>query len=77
MVSHGFLAKMAGISEWTIKRFEPNGQITLEALVLIATALGATRQIAELFKHERPVSLEEIKTNRDVPEGTDEIHQYL
>jgi len=29
--------------------------------VLIATALGATGQIAELFKHEHPVSLEEIK----------------
>lgn len=55
------LAKMSGISESTIKRFDSNGQITLYALILIATALSATRQIAELFKHEQPVSLEEIK----------------
>ncbi|EMM3099260.1 MULTISPECIES: helix-turn-helix domain-containing protein [Pseudomonadaceae] len=60
-LSRKSLAKMAGISESTIKRFESNGQITLDALILIATALSATRQIAELFKHEQPVSLEEIK----------------
>ena len=59
-LSRKSLAQMAGVSESTIKRFESNGQIT-DALVLIATALGATRQLAELFKHERPVSLEEIK----------------
>ncbi|WP_418936387.1 hypothetical protein [Metapseudomonas furukawaii] len=35
---------MAGVSESTIKRFESNGQITLDALVLVATAHGATRQ---------------------------------
>ncbi|SFI24776.1 Helix-turn-helix [Pseudomonas argentinensis] len=60
-LSRKSLAKMAGISESTIKRFESNGQITLDALILIATALSATRQIAELFKHEQPVSFEEIK----------------
>lgn len=60
-LSRKFLALMAGVSESTIKRFESNGQITLEALVLIATALGATRQLAELFMQERPISLEAIK----------------
>jgi len=60
-LSRRTLAQMAGVSESTIKRFESHGQITLEGLVLIATALGATGQIAELFKHEHPVSLEEIK----------------
>lgn len=60
-LSRKTLAQMAGVSESTIKRFESNGQITLDALVLIASALGATRQFAELFKHEHPVSLEEIK----------------
>ncbi|MCY1537303.1 helix-turn-helix protein [compost metagenome] len=60
-LSRKSLAQMAGVSESTIKRFESNGQVTLDALVLIATALGATRQLAELFKHEHPVSLEEIK----------------
>ncbi len=60
-LSRKSLAVMAGVSESTIKRFESNGQITLEGLVLIATALGATRQIAELFTHEHPISLKEIK----------------
>lgn len=60
-LSRKSLALMTGVSESTIKRFESTGQITLDALVLIATALGATRQLAELFKHERPISLEEIK----------------
>ncbi|WP_271408055.1 helix-turn-helix domain-containing protein [Pseudomonas sp. Q1-7] len=60
-LSRKSLAQMAGVSESTIKRFESKGQVTLDALVLIATALGATRQLAELFKHEHPVSLEEIK----------------
>ncbi|CAD5257180.1 helix-turn-helix domain-containing protein [Vreelandella titanicae] len=60
-LSRKTLAQMAGVSESTIKRFESSGQITLDGLVLIATALGATREIAELFKHEYPISLEEIK----------------
>ncbi|RAA00521.1 MULTISPECIES: helix-turn-helix domain-containing protein [Pseudomonadaceae] len=60
-LSRKSLAKRTGISESTIKRFESNGQVSLDALALIATALAAKRQIAELFKHERPVSLEEIK----------------
>ncbi|WP_237673920.1 helix-turn-helix domain-containing protein [Vreelandella profundi] len=60
-LSRKTLAHMAGVSESTIKRFESNGQITLEGLVLIATALGTTRQFAELFKLEQPVSIEEIK----------------
>ncbi|MEA2119678.1 helix-turn-helix transcriptional regulator [Halovibrio sp. HP20-50] len=60
-LSRKTLAQMAGVSESTIKRFESHGQITLDGLVLIATALGATFQIAELFKHDHPISLEEIK----------------
>ena len=60
-LSRKSLAQMAGVSESTIKRFESNGQITLDGLVLIATALGATRQLAELFVYEHPLTLEEIK----------------
>ncbi|WP_018918996.1 helix-turn-helix domain-containing protein [Vreelandella zhanjiangensis] len=60
-LSRKTLAQMTGISESTIKRFESSGQITLDSLVLIATALGTTRQIAVLFKHEHPISLDEIK----------------
>lgn len=60
-LSRKSLAVMAGVSESTIKRFESNGQITLDGLVLIATALGATRKLTELFTHEQPISLKEIK----------------
>lgn len=60
-LSRKSLAQMAGVSESTIKRFESNGQITLDGLVLIATALGTTRELVELFKQEQPISLDEIK----------------
>lgn len=60
-LSRKSLAQMAGVSESTIKRFESNGQITLDGLVLIATALGTTRELVELFKQEHPISLDEIK----------------
>nr|WP_290982988.1 helix-turn-helix transcriptional regulator [Halomonas sp.] len=55
-LSRKTLAQMTGISESTIKRFESTGQITLDSLVLIATALGTTRQIAELFEYEHAIS---------------------
>lgn len=60
-LSRKSLAQIAGISESTIKRFETKGQITLDALVLIATALGVTHQFIGLFSYERPRTLEELK----------------
>lgn len=62
-LSRKTLAERAGVSESTIKRFETTGQITLEALVLLASCLGAAHQLAELFTQAQPVSLAELKQN--------------
>lgn len=60
-LSRKTLAEMSGVSESTIKRFESTGQITLDALVLIATTLGHTHQLVELFSVESPVSILQLK----------------
>jgi len=60
-LSRKTLAERAGVSDSTIKRFETTGQITLDALVLLASALGVAQQLSGLFKHAQPVSLDELK----------------
>lgn len=60
-LSRKTLAERSGVSESTIKRFETTGQITLDALVLLASALGAAQQLSGLFTYEQPVSLDELK----------------
>ncbi|MBB3105454.1 helix-turn-helix domain-containing protein [Azomonas macrocytogenes] len=65
-LSRKTLAERAGVSESTIKRFETTGQITLDALVLLASALGMAQQLPALFKHTQPVSLDELKQSRRV-----------
>lgn len=42
------------ISESTIKRFETMGQITLEALVLLASSLGGMLLMDRFFLREHP-----------------------
>jgi transcriptional regulator with XRE-family HTH domain len=58
------LAEKAGVSESTIKRFEATGLVTLEALILIATALDELDAVTKLFKPEHPGSLDELKNAR-------------
>ena len=58
------LAEKAGVSESTIKRFEATGLVTLEALILIATALDELNAVTRLFKPEQPSSLDELKNAR-------------
>ncbi len=60
-LSRKTLAERAGISESTIKRFETTGQITLDALVLLASSLGVAQQLSGLFTQAQPVSLDELK----------------
>ena len=43
------LAEKSGVSEYTIKRFENTGQITLENLVLLALALNSVDELSHLF----------------------------
>lgn len=60
-LSRKTLAIKSGVSESTIQRFEMTGVVTLEALILIATALDETSSVASLFKQEHPQSYEELK----------------
>ena len=60
-LSRKTLAERAGVSESTIKRFETTGQITLDALVLLASSLGVAQQLSGLFTQAQPVSLAELK----------------
>lgn len=60
-LSRKTLAERSGVSESTIKRFEATGQISLDALVLLACALGVAQQLPGLFTHEQPASLDELK----------------
>lgn len=60
-LSRKTLGERAGVSESTIKRFETTGQITLDALVLLASSLGVAQQLSGLFTQAQPVSLDELK----------------
>lgn len=60
-LSRKSLAERSGVSESTIKRFETSGQISLDALLLIASALGVAQHVAGLFRQVQPASLEELK----------------
>lgn len=51
-LSRKALAEKAGLSEYAIKQFETGGKVALDNLLLIATALGKRREVAELFKPE-------------------------
>ncbi|WAG78764.1 helix-turn-helix domain-containing protein [Metapseudomonas furukawaii] len=53
-LSRKTLAERAGVSESTIKRFETTGQITQEALVLLASSLGGMLLMDRLFLREHP-----------------------
>ncbi|PRA32037.1 helix-turn-helix domain-containing protein [Pseudomonas poae] len=60
-LSRKTLAEKSGISESTIKRFELTGVVTLQALILIATALDELAGVTHLFKSESPNSYDELK----------------
>ncbi|KMT55453.1 helix-turn-helix domain-containing protein [Pseudomonas fildesensis] len=60
-LSRKTLAEKSGVSESTIKRFEMTGVVTLEGLILLATALDELTCVAKLFKPEHPNTYEELK----------------
>lgn len=63
-LSRKSLAQKSGVSESTIKRFETSGAITLEALILLATALGGLDEIPNLFKPAHPESIESLRNTQ-------------
>jgi transcriptional regulator with XRE-family HTH domain len=49
-LSRKTLAQLSGVSESSIKRFELTGSITLESMILLATALDDLTPVSNLFK---------------------------
>lgn len=60
-LSRKSLSLKAGVSESTIKRLETSGQVSLDALVLIASALGATQHLLEIFTPNSPTTIQQIR----------------
>ncbi len=60
-LSRKTLAELSGVSESSIKRFEGTGTITLEAMILLATALDELDPISLLFNPVHPKSHEALK----------------
>jgi transcriptional regulator with XRE-family HTH domain len=54
------LATRAGVSLGSLKRFERTGEISLERLVRIAIALGASDELDRIFSPRDPRTLDEI-----------------
>lgn len=60
-LSRKTLAEQSGVSESSIKRFEYTGSITLESMILLATALDELTPIMSLFKPSQPSTMSELK----------------
>jgi transcriptional regulator with XRE-family HTH domain len=60
-LSRKTLAEQSGVSESSIKRFERSGSITLESMILLATALDELTPVMSLFKPSHPGSIDELK----------------
>ncbi|VVM70148.1 hypothetical protein PS662_01756 [Pseudomonas fluorescens] len=60
-LSRKTLAEQSGVSESSIKRFEHSGSISLESMILLATALDELTPVMNLFKPSHPGSIDELK----------------
>jgi transcriptional regulator with XRE-family HTH domain len=65
------LARRAGLSLSTYRRFEMTGDVSLQNLIRIAVALGATDDFTTLFQRRRYASLDEVlaENNRSRQRG--------
>ena len=63
------LAKLSGVTESAIQRFETAGAITLESMILLATALDELAPVPALFRPSQPTSLAELN-NANRKRGT-------
>lgn len=60
-LSRKTLAEKSGVSGTTIKRFETTGVVTLESLILLATALDERTAVTKLFRPDHPNPVEALK----------------
>ncbi len=54
------MARRAGMSLSTYRRFEATGEITMHNLILIGVVLGATEDFSGLFQQPRYASLDDV-----------------
>jgi transcriptional regulator with XRE-family HTH domain len=57
------LGQRAGVSLWTLKRFESSGQVALETLIKLAVALNEVDGLASIFpaRADVPASMAELE----------------
>lgn len=55
------LAEHSGVNVYTLKRFERTGQISLERLVLLCSALDVCDELIRLFKPRQRINVDEWK----------------
>lgn len=65
-LSRKTLSEKSGVPEPTLKRFETTGKVSLDALLLIATALGTVEQVAKLFASPTIQSMDELKNHERI-----------
>ena len=54
------LADASGVSLGSVKRFESSGEISLQSMIKIASALGCEDDFSAIFAKNIPMSIEEI-----------------
>ena len=62
-LSQNALASKSGVSLGSLKRFEQNAEISLKNLVMLAVALDATDEFAQLFSRKKYQSIDELLTS--------------
>lgn len=60
------LAKRAGISEASLKRFETSGQTSLKNLLRLAHSLGKLDEFANLFVQPEATTMAELKAQSSI-----------
>jgi transcriptional regulator with XRE-family HTH domain len=66
--SQAAVAQAAGISLPTLQRFEAGLNVSLDVLVRVAIALGAERELRELFAPPDARTIDEVLARRAVPQ---------
>ena len=61
------LARRAGVSAASLKRFETTGRASLELVLKVAHALGRLDELAELFLPPPARSIEELERRSETP----------
>ena len=59
------LARKAGVSESSLKRFENSGEISLKSLLLLSHALGRLQEFSSLFEATEAETLAELRAGAE------------